>query len=219
MTHDMTPDQDIFLSGIPALALPVDPETVMITLAALLAMAGVAWRDARTFEIDFCLLGVAAFAMSALIAGADAGGGVTRALGLAVAMAGLTLLVHGVRPGHLGAGDIWLMGFIGLAAGPDHILAVLISFGLLGLLTSAVYSRVRGKRLFRSMFPLALPGMGAGLLALILRLGDAGSVPPDAAVQTLLMLGVLSGAACIGWAAIRQARLKRTRDVLFRRAR
>ena len=200
-------------------ALPVAPETVMITLAVLLAMAGVAWRDARTFEIDFCLLGVAAFAMSALIAGADAGGGVTRALGLAVAMAGVTLLVHVIRPGHLGAGDIWLMGFIGLAAGPDHILAVLISFGLLGLLTSAVYSRVRGKRLFRSVFPLALPGMGAGLLALILRLGDAGSVPLEGPVQTLLMMMVLSGAACIGWAAIRQARLKRTRDVLVRRAR
>ena len=205
-----------------------DPRLALISLSTVLAMGGVAWRDILTFEIDFLLLAVAALAVSAVIVSTQPDSGLTGAIALAAVMAALTLLVHVIRPGQLGRGDIWLMGFIGLAAGPEHIITVLAALTLLSLLTAACYSHIRGKRLFRSMFPLALPGMGAGLLALVLRMRDAATgqgagdfVSLESRVQILLVLMVLAGAACIGWAVIRHNRLRRNRlrrtgDVLYR---
>ena len=145
----------------------VDPGTALAGLAVLLAMAGVAWRDCLTFEIDFALLGVAALSMAALIAGTGPGAGQEVIAGLVVAglLGSVATLVHLVRPRWFGQGDIWLMGFLGLAAGPDHVVPVLALFALLAALTSACYSRARGKRLFRSLIPAALPGMGAASLA------------------------------------------------------
>ena len=158
-------------------AMLFDPETVLISLCILLAMGGVAWRDARTFEIDLTLLGVAAMSFVTLVAMQGDVVDVTSTLAVAGLLVLVTGLTHAIRPARIGQGDIWLMGFIGLVSGPAHIAPVLAVFCVLCVLTSAFYSRARGKRLFRSLFPVALPGMGAAGFALLLLLQDIARDP------------------------------------------
>ena len=156
-------------AGFPMLAI-----LAFCALTALFTMALVAWHDCRTFEIDFGLLGVAAFSMAGVIAITAGPDALPPAL-MAAGVAGtITWLARCWKPGRLGQGDIRLMGFVGFASGPQWAVPVLAVFCLFCALTAASSSRARGKRLFASMFPAALPGMGAAALALILRLTGIG---------------------------------------------
>ena len=211
----------------PPTFLLVLPEFVMVTIvtvtaiATVLAMARVALYDALTFEIDFAWLGCGAIGMVALIM--LGGGDLAGALMLAVLMMGATVLVRAFRPGRIGQGDIWLMGFIGLAAGPQYAMPVLALLVLLSVLTCALYSRARGKRLFKSMFPMALPGMEAAALAVALRAGSrVGDVAGIAGISgmgggrmgggmhSVLMAGLCFCAAAIAVHVIRAAIHRRT---------
>jgi len=165
------------IAGLSDMAMMAAPW--LIAAPALLAMARIALHDVFTFEIDFAWLGIAALCMLLLILAGD--GDLVDALVAAGLFWLVTALLNLLLPGRIGQGDTWLMGFLGLAAGSGHALPVLAMLALLSLLTSACYSIARGKRLFRSMIPVALPGMGAGLLALILRMREAvqtGGGPP-----------------------------------------
>ena len=179
----------------------------LCAISALFAMILVAWRDCISFEIDFALLGAAALAMASVIlitAGPEALPG---ALVAAAIAATASWIAWRWKPGRLGLGDIRLMGFVGFAAGPDHAVPVLAALCLFCALTAACYSHIRGKKLFRSMFPAALPGMGAAVLALILRLRDAGLAPFDRMEPTTrvisggaLALGLIAaGITLIAW--------------------
>ena len=138
---------------------------------SVLAMAGVALFDIQRFEIHPGLLlavvapalativlleGVAAMSWSAA-AGALAGG--------------TAFLAACLWPGRLGQGDIGLLGSLGVVGGPEFLPVLLLLFAILAALTSAAYSLARGKRLFRSMFPAALPAMAAAVPVFAARVG------------------------------------------------
>ena len=163
--------------GMDLLSLQTGPMVVLLVfcaVTALVAMVCVAWHDVLTFEIEFTKLGEATLAMSCVIGATGGPADLADAAATGLITGGTTWIVVLWTPGRIGWGDIWLMAFLGFAAGPDHAAPVLATFCLFCGLTSAAYSRARGKRLFKSMFPMALPGMGAAMLALALRLGDAG---------------------------------------------
>lgn len=201
------------IAGLSDMVMAVAPW--LIAALALRAMVVIGLYDVFTFEIHPGLLGMAALYMVLLIL--TGGGNLVDALVVAGIFWLVTALFNRMAL-RIGQGDTWLMGFIGLAAGSGYALPVLVMFALLSLLTAACYSIVCGKRLFRSMFPIALPGMGAALLALILRMGEVtagpradGSLPLGGQVQTLLVLSLLAGAACIGQAVVRYSRQTRRR--------
>ena len=152
-----------------------DPVMMLIALSVLgaaLAMVGVAWRDCTRLEIDFTLLAGVTLCSAPVIWMAGGFYGLFAALVCGGLAAAVTALACFWRPGRIGRGDIWLLAAVGFMAGPDHAPLVLALFVLFAVLTAALYSLSRGKRLFGSMFPAAAPGMAAAGAALILRLGD-----------------------------------------------
>ena len=189
-----------------------DPILLLIGLSALgagLAMAGVAWRDCTRLEIDFTLLAGVTLCIAPVIWMAGGFDGLFAALVCAGLAGAVTALACFWRPGRIGRGDIWLLAALGFLAGPDHAPLVLGLFVLFAVLTAALYSLSRGKRLFRSMFPAAAPGMAAASAALILRLGD---IWP--AIPVPLILAAATPALIAAGAALRLRRWQRHRQAL-----
>ena len=135
------------------------------------------------FEIDPA--GAIALAVSGILTILMLEGGYRSALSLAYAlMTGVvTLVACRIWPGRIGQGDIGVMALLGLIGGPDFLLLLLWFFVLSALLTSAGYSWSRGKRLFRSMFPVALPAMAAAAPVFCCRL--AVGLWPESGVSLL----------------------------------
>ena len=151
---------------------PVQLVTVFCALLALFAMLCVAWHDYRTFEIDFAMLAIATFAVLPVIVVTEGLLALPGTLLIAGIFGCATWIAQRLKPGKIGLGDISLMAFIGFAAGPHEAVPVLAALVLFCVLTAAAYSIRRGKRLFKSMFPMALPGMIAAALALGLRFAE-----------------------------------------------
>ena len=151
-------------AGSPALMV-----TAFCALLALFAMLCVAWHDYRTFEIDYAMLAVAAIAVLPVIVVTEGFPSLSGALLIAGIFGGATRVAQWLKPGKVGIGDTPMMAFIGFTAGPHEAIPVMAAFVLFCVLTAAAYSIRRGKRLFKSMFPMALPGMVAAAVALGLR--------------------------------------------------
>jgi len=64
-------------------------------------------------------------------------------------------------PARLGRGDIVPVASMGAVTGPALMPMLMVIFLGFCALTSGFYSLQRGKRLFRSAFPAALPAMTA----------------------------------------------------------
>ena len=148
---------------------PILVVTVSSALLALFAMLCVAWHDYWTFEIDYAMLTVATFAVLPVILVMEGLPALPAALLTAGIFGGATWIAQRLKPGKIGLGDIPLMAFIGFVAGPYESVPVLAALVLFCVLTAAAYSIKRGKRIFKSMFPMALPGMVAAALGLGLR--------------------------------------------------
>ena len=153
------------------LFLPVfnaDPVNLAIMVIfgslALFAMSYVAWHDYKTYNIDCLILFIAALAVLPVIMATEGISVLPGTLVTAVIFGGVTWLGQQLRPGKMGTGDIPLMGFIGLVAGPDNAILVLVAFVVFSALTSATYSIRRGKKLFKSMFSDGIAGhAGCGI--------------------------------------------------------
>ena len=176
------------------------------TLCALFAMTVVAWRDYTRFEIEYAALAAATLATAPLILMAGGLSGLFAALVCAVLAGVVTALACYWRPGRIGQGDIWLLAALGFLAGPNHAPLVLALFVIFAVLTAALYSLARGKRLFASMFPAALPGMGAAIAALVLRLDDIWPAIPETLILALAVAAALIALA----ASLRSRRSGRT---------
>jgi len=164
------------------LAIPGLPDAVgaalaaFLLLAALLPLAVVLWRDLDAFEVDFLALGAAALGILGLVVLLDGIEGAVSALALAALFGTVAEAARWLRPGLMGAGDAWLFAALGLAAGPGHAVPALVLLTIFGLLAALHWSRVRGKRPFRSMFPAAVAFVPAMAAALALRLIEAAGI-------------------------------------------
>ncbi|WP_419738597.1 hypothetical protein [Ruegeria sp.] len=146
---------------------------------ALLASARILLVDVRRFEIDLAASAILALA-GLTAAGVTAGvAGVTDGLNVALSVGGVTAGFVWLRPGRIGQGDVALLATMGAVAGSGHMVLMMALFLAGCVITSALYSIRRGKRLFGSAFPAALPGMVAGTGTLIWRYGPAFTSSPD----------------------------------------
>ncbi len=149
---------------------------VVVTCATVLTFAGMAWvavHDMRSFEIDPDALLAATLSALSVMTAIEGPAGVHDSLASGT-IAGVTAwYVARLLPGRIGRGDVWLFTAMATVSG-TALLPLLFSFFFpFAVLTSAAYSISRGKRLFRSMIPAALPGMAAAAVALVWRVGDA----------------------------------------------
>ena len=138
--------------------------TLPILLHGLLCVFAALWilrEDVLAFEISFAGCGVLTLSGLGLAAAGGGLAGVVDGL-IAGAVAGMaTGLVHVVMPARLGRGDIVLVASMGAVTGTALMPVLMVLFLAFCALTSGVYSLRRGKRLFRSAFPAALPAMFA----------------------------------------------------------
>lgn len=157
---------------------------------ALFAMWRVAVIDFLQFEIDPAWLLV--FVLSGLTAVIvnERAHGLPDALAVGGIAAGATALVVWLRPGQIGRGDIWLMGAIGVIAGPLLLPPLMVVLVIFAAAVSAGYSRARGKRLFRSGFPLALPAMAAAVPIVLVQF--AAAIWPDSSAAHLLKFNIIT---------------------------
>lgn len=202
----------LLLPGTTGLAL-----TGFFALATLLCLARVVWQDLRRFEIDFAALGGATFAMLSLIVMLDGLTGALDALATGALFGCVADALRRPLPGAMGAGDPPLFAALGVAAGFAYFLPALVACALFSLLAAMVYAHARGKRLFRSMFPAAVALVPAIILALVLRLLDAGGVRPPVLAALALpltpaMAWVVAGLALL---VLLAARMRRWRASLF----
>lgn len=171
---------------------------------ALACMAAVAVRDMRSFEIDpVPLLGAALASLAAACAveGPSGAAGSLAAAGLAWAVA---RAVARLLPGRIGGGDVWLFAAMAAAAGIDLMAPMLALFAAFAAAAGAAYSLARGKRLFRSMVPAALPGMAAAGLALVWRAAvPQASGNPAAGTEAAALLLLAAAAVMAGGAVLR----------------
>ena len=148
-----------------ALILPILLHGLLCVFAALWILR----EDMATFEISFAACGVLTLSGLGLAA---AGGGLACVVDglIAGAVAGsATAIIHVVMPARLGRGDIVLLASMGAVTGTTLMPVLMVIFLAFCVLTSGVYSLRRGKRLFRSAFPAALPAMTALLPVLVWR--------------------------------------------------
>ena len=149
----------------PVLLLPILLHGLLCVFSALWILR---W-DMLAFEISFAGCGVLTLSGLGLAA---AGGGLTGVVDglIAGAVAGIaTGIVHVFMPARLGRGDIVLVASMGAVTGTALMPVLMVIFLAFCAVTSGVYSLRRGKRLFRSAFPAALPAMAALVPVLIWR--------------------------------------------------
>ncbi len=137
-------------------------------LLLVFSMLWVAYWDVRTFEINYEVLGIAPWCYLAFLIASE--GNLISAIFAGCVMFGVALLIHRVFHQLMGMGDYVLYAFIGLVAGVELLPLLVVANAAFSTLTAAIYSLKRGKRMFRSMFPAALPGMAAAMLCLMLPL-------------------------------------------------
>ena len=150
---------------------------------SVLAMAGVALFDIQRFEIHPGLLLAAVAPALAAIVLMEGFAALSWSAATGVLIGGTAFLAATLWPGRIGQGDIGLLGSLGVVGGPQLLPILLVLFGLFAALTSAAYSLARGKRVFRSMIPAALPAMAAAMPVFAARIGS--SVWPDSALAWL----------------------------------
>lgn len=165
------------LTVIPSNTVPL--VTLMASAIAVMAMATMAWVDIRSFEIDPIALVAVLLASAAAIYLAEGLEGLSTSFLVAVFTAGIAALALWMRPAAIGQGDIGLFGALGLIGGMAYLPLLLVLMLVFASMTSASYSLTRGKRLFRSMFPAALPAMAAAIPIFVTRIGAA--LLPDGA--------------------------------------
>ena len=144
------------------------PFSFSIGCLVLFVMFLIARHDYRTFEIHYGMLAFSTCAMVLLIALMEGINALAGSFLTAAILGGATLCIQWFYPGKIGIGDIPLMAFIGFVSG-DETVWVVLALIIFSTMTAAVYSIQRGKKLFKSMFPMALPGMLAAGFGLIIR--------------------------------------------------
>lgn len=122
--------------------------------AIAFGLSVLAYCDVIYFEIDpLALLLVGA---GATIVFLEMGQGLALPLAVAALMLMCAMMLRKWSPRSLGEGDLGLLAVMAFVSAP-LIWPFLALLALLSLLTALAYSRARGKRAFKSGFPLALP--------------------------------------------------------------
>jgi leader peptidase (prepilin peptidase)/N-methyltransferase len=132
------------------------------TAATLVWVAAI---DLETRLIPNRIVLPATLALVAVAAAIDPALGIGRA---AAALAAVALLLVPVvlRPGGLGMGDVKLAGLIGALLGAGFVEALVVGFGLAGLVGVALVAR-RGRVALRTPLPLA-PFLAVGAIVALL---------------------------------------------------
>ncbi len=140
-----------------------EPYLFIALLYAGLAIT-IVYNDITCFEIDILAVCAAAICVASLLLTVDIN--IINNLYAAGIMLILAALGRRFYSKGFGLGDYYLYAFMGFASGLA-LLWLMVSVNIiLGLVTSAGYSKARKKPLFRSSFPAAVPGVIAATVCL-----------------------------------------------------
>lgn len=160
------------------------------------ALGRVAWIDHRRFEISFAALATGlATGLAAIVLVEGYAGLVASVIGGAIISLSFAI-VWWVKPKSIGEGDFWLFGAMGLLAGVEWMLPFILLLLVLVLPSAAIWSLMRGKRLFASMFPAAPPAVAALLPVFVARL----VITPPTNWANLFTYWIGNGWTGNGWA-------------------
>ena len=152
---------------------------IIHTILLMVFLALLIREDMVRFEIEFAALAMVALNGAALNIHLGQSP-LEMALGAGIwALAALAVRSLMGR-NRLGQGDIWLFAGIGLIAGASGALSAVVLFVILSLATSYAYARARGRKMARSLYPAAIPGVLTILLILMARLVWMQMPDPDA---------------------------------------
>ena len=87
-----------------------------------------------------------------------------------IVMFAVSFVVHRLYHRGFGLGDYYLFAFMGLVSGLEHLALLIVLNAIFSTITALYYSQIRGKRMFRSVFPAAVPGILAAVLVLVVQL-------------------------------------------------
>lgn len=152
-------------------------------LLALVAMTRVACMDLQRFMIDLDWAELAGWSGLGAIIALEGPDGWARAVGVATLAGGLAWLATRLRPSRFGQGDVAVCAVLGIVSGTHHgpfVMALVIAFILAAVVA---YGLARGKGLFGSGIPYALPAMAAAGPAFAWRV--AAGIRPESVPQGL----------------------------------
>ncbi|MXX91114.1 MAG: hypothetical protein F4213_05585 [Boseongicola sp. SB0677_bin_26] len=167
--------------GISVLAL-----ALMAPLGAILAWMFL--RDLRFFVIDYVPLAAVTALMAIIVVLLEGTMALLPSFAIGTGSATVAALARRVWRRGMGSGDPWIFGTLGIAAGPEHLVPALTCLCTLACAISAAWSLSRGKRLFRSMFPVGAAMYPAMAFGMALRLWNAsGTMPPTLDLTSMPM--------------------------------
>jgi hypothetical protein len=124
--------------------------------------------DVTRFEIDPSAIAAASLCIISvyLLLGFD----LLSHFAAVIVMFAVSFVIHRLYHRGFGLGDYYLFAFMGLVSGLEHLGMLIVLNAIFSTFTSMYYSQIRGKRMFRSVFPAALPGILAAVLVLVVQL-------------------------------------------------
>ena len=140
--------------------------------------------DAKHFEIDIpaiIAVGICLLAIRVL-----QGANPLNNIMAAIIMLCIAALVHRLYHKGFGFGDYYLFAVMGLCSGLNLILLLVTANIFFAAITSACYSNARGKPLFKSAFPAAIPGVAAASLCLLVQ-----ALMPETTTAYIFGMGIL----------------------------
>lgn len=156
------------MNTIPFLNYSAESFVIALLVFVLVGLAVVIiYTDAKYFEID--IPAIIALSICLLAIRVLQGANPLNNIVAGVIMLCIAALVHRLYHKGFGFGDYYLFAAMGICSGLNLILLLAAANILFAAITSASYSVARGKPLFRSAFPAAIPGVAAAALCLMVQ--------------------------------------------------
>jgi hypothetical protein len=170
--------------------------------------------DVTRFEIDLSAIATASLCVISVYL--SLGFDLLSHFAAVIVMFAVSFVVHRLYHRGFGLGDYYLFAFMGLVSGLEHLALLIVLNAIFSTITALYYSRIRGKRMFRSVFPAALPGILAAVLVLVVQLLELVYGQPlinglsaqplnlpqsqiPALVEMTIALSAISGGAAVLW--------------------
>lgn len=150
------------------MSLVFEASVFFSVLALMGLLVVIIHTDVTRFEIDLSAIAFASLCVISVYS--SLGFDLLSHFAAAAAMFVISFIVHRLYHRGFGLGDYYLFVFMGLVSGLEYLVFLIVLNAIFSAITALHYSRIRGKRMFRSAFPAALPGVFAAVSVLVVQL-------------------------------------------------